>query len=197
MTLPAWRPGSDSITSCPLSLPEAGSKQGRPCVLRSPPSCLSSYPILGRLGKQKKKKVLVCMWRVTLVVAWALSPAVFVEGCAGDLGEGLQSGHVLPLRGLQGRWVGPVTPSDPGCGNPTKGLLSIGPKGFGLDPFRSTLIIQGEVDESGRLSGSTRRQGADHKELGITFDGSAVAPDAIEGTLQSGRCRWTVLLHRG
>src|SRR6478672_6532464 len=72
MTLPAWRPGSDSITSCPLSLPEAGSKQGRPCVLRSPPSCLSSYPILGRLGKQKKKKVLLCMWRVTLVVAWAL-----------------------------------------------------------------------------------------------------------------------------
>ncbi len=76
--------------------------------------------------------------------------------------------------------------------------MSIGGKGFGFDPFGSTTVIRGEVSDDGHLSGRLVRQGADHQDLSISFDAmGAAATDAISGTLQSGRCRWTVTLRRG
>jgi hypothetical protein len=144
------------------------------------------------VGKLKRKNVLGIFWSLTGFVG-----LVLYAGCATDLGEHLQSGQVLPLHGLQGRWVGSVTPSESACGKATKGSLSIGPKGFGFDPFQSTLTIQGEVSEDGRLHGSTTRRGADHQELVLIFDGTATTPGVLDGALESGRCHWAVSLHRG
>jgi hypothetical protein len=122
---------------------------------------------------------------------------VLLTGCEGDLGERLQSGRVLPLHGLQGRWTGPVVPKDAACGPAKQGLMSIGENGFGFDPFQSTTVIQGEVTKDGHLSGNLVRQGGDHQNLSISFDAMASEAETISGTLQSGRCHWTVALHRG
>jgi hypothetical protein len=122
---------------------------------------------------------------------------VLLAGCGTDLGERLQSGRVLAWHGLQGRWVGPVVPLDPSCGPATQGLMTIGENGFGFDPFQSTTMIDGQVDENHHLHGTLERQGPQHQSLSITFEGQASATDSIDGTLQSGRCHWTVVLHRG
>jgi hypothetical protein len=86
---------------------------------------------------------------------------------------------------------------DPACGSATQGLMSIGDKGFGFDPFQSTTVIQGEVGKDGRLNGSLARLGSDHQNLLITFEGAASGSETISGTLQSGRCHWSVTMHRG
>ena len=58
-------------------------------------------------------------------------------------------------------------------------------------------MVRGDLGDDGHLSGRLIRQGADHQDLSISFEGMAAGTDAINGTLQSGRCRWTVTLHRG
>ena len=124
-----------------------------------------------------------------------------LAGCKGDLGEPLQSGEVLRLQGLQGRWAGSVVPVSPSCGQVTEGLMSIAEKGFGFDPFQSTTVVQGVVTKDGHLNGSLLRQGGERQNLSIAFDGTAnlvtSEADTISGTLRSGRCQWTVTLHRG
>jgi len=123
--------------------------------------------------------------------------SALVAGCHGDLGERLQSGQVLAWHGLQGRWVGSVMPTDAACGLPTQGLMTIGEKGFGFDPFESTTVIQGEVSKDGHLNGGLAREGSEHQSLTITFDGLATDSGTLNGTLRSGRCHWTVTLLRG
>jgi hypothetical protein len=124
-----------------------------------------------------------------------------LAGCAGDLGESLQSGQVLPWHGLQGRWIGSVVPTDASCGRTTQGLMSIGEKGFGFDPFESTTVLQGVVANDGHMTGTLVRQGTERQSLSISFNGSAnhgdSKTDSIGGILVSGRCQWTVTLHRG
>ena len=127
----------------------------------------------------------------------ALSSPVMTAGCDTDLGEALQSGRVLAWQGLEGRWVGAVAPIEPACGPATQGLMSIGAQGFGFDPFQSTAVIDGKTSDDGRLTGSLTRQGAQHQDLSIVFDGRVVGSDVIAGTLRSGRCHWNVTLHRG
>jgi hypothetical protein len=125
----------------------------------------------------------------------------FLVGCAGDLGERLQSGQVLPWHGLQGRWIGSVVPTDASCGHMAQGLMSIGENGFGFDPFQSTTVLQGVVGNDGHLTGTLVRQGTERQSLSINFDGSATQgnskADTISGILVSGRCKWMVTLHRG
>jgi hypothetical protein len=149
------------------------------------------------MGKKNLKKILgLCCGRFSLC-GGGLLLSLLVGGCDGDVGERLQSGKVLAWYGLQGRWVGPVVPVEPTCGASTQALMTIGKKGFGLDPFQSTAVIHGDVGDDGHLRGSLVRQGADHQDLSIGFEGMAAGSDAISGTLQSGRCHWTVTLHRG
>jgi hypothetical protein len=170
---------------------------GRASRLRSAPSCRNGYQKLGQVGKRNLKKILDGrLSRVPMTIC-GLLVLVLVGACKADLGEPLQSGQVLALHGLQGRWVGPVVPTERACGPATQGLMTIGERGFGLDPFQSTAVIRGEVGNDGHLSGSLIRQGAEHQNLSIAFEGMAAGSDAISGTLQSGRCRWTVTLHRG
>lgn len=75
--------------------------------------------------------------------------------------------------------------------------MTIGEHGFAFDPFQSTAVISGDIDDNGRLSGKLLREGPERRGLSIAFNGMATARDAIDGTLQSGRCRWRVTLHRG
>ncbi len=157
--------------------------------LRATPSCRNGYQNLGRVGKNNLKKILQQL-------VWGFL-AISVIACHSELSEHLQSGQVLALNGLQGRWVGPVAPTTPSCGPTTQGLMSIGKNGFGFDPFQSTAIIKGDISEGGHLSGRLVRQGGDRQDVSIQFDGAASGSDAINGTLQSGRCRWAVSLHRG
>jgi hypothetical protein len=62
--------------------------------------------------------------------------------------------------------------------------MSIGEKGFGFDPFVSTVVIRGEVGEDRRLRGSTIHHSVDHQDLALDFEGFAATPDEIDGTLQ-------------
>jgi hypothetical protein len=165
--------------------------------LRATPSCRNGYQKLGHSGKRNQKIILTRPRGLSLADVRALLLVALIGGCAGDAGERLQSGRVLAWQGLQGRWVGPVVPVEPACGATTQGLMSIGGKGFGFDPFQGTTVLRGEVSDDGHLSGRLVRQGADHQDLSITFDAVAAERDAIRGTLHSGRCRWTVTLHRG
>lgn len=130
------------------------------------------------------------------LAAFLLVP-VLIAGCGRDLAEPLQSGRVLSWDGLQGRWVGAVTPADANCGGTTHGTMSVGPKDFGFDPFQSTVVIHGQVGDDGHLSGDLVRPGGDHQPVEISFVAAATGPDSIRGTLQSGRCHWTVTLERG
>ncbi len=123
-----------------------------------------------------------------------------LAGCGVDLGEKLQSGQVLAWHGLQGRWNGPVVPAEPSCGPTTHGLMTIGSKGFGFDPFESTTIMDGAIDPNGHLSGKLVRQFGNQPAQSISFDATAQSnggEDTISGTLQSARCQWKVTLHRG
>jgi hypothetical protein len=131
------------------------------------------------------------------LAAWHILLLMQLAGCNGDWGERLQSGRVLAVAGLEGRWIGPVVPKESACGSATKGLMSIGEGGFGFDPFQSTTVIQGTVDKDRHLTGSLTRQGAEHQSMSVSFDGQAADDATIGGTVSSGRCHWTVTLHRG
>lgn len=124
-----------------------------------------------------------------------------LTGCEADLGEKLQSGRVFAWKGLQGRWAGEVVPTEPSCGPSTHGLMSVGSSTFGFDPFEGTEVIQGVVTDDGRLAGTLQRQGGDHQNHSLSFEASASEPNSvtktITGKLASGRCQWTVTLHRG
>ena len=146
------------------------------------------------MGKKNLKIILGPQREVPGLVILILALAA---GCRTDLGEYLQSGRVLAINGLQGRWVGPVVPGATGCGSTTQGLMTIAEHGFGLDPFQSTAVINGTISNDGHLAGKLVRQGADRQTIAISFDGTATSPGMITGTLQSGRCHWTVKLRRG
>ena len=133
--------------------------------------------------------------RLHVIAAMLVLP---LSSCKEDLGEQLQSGRVLAWAGLQGRWVGPVVPNDATCGEAKWGLMTIGEKGFGFDPFASTIVIQGQVDPQGHLSGTLVRQGGNHQPMAISLEAAASADvSSITGIVQSNRCQWTVTLHRG
>ena len=152
---------------------------------------------MGHVGKRNLKNFLDRSGRPSGMSVRAPLLAALIGGCSQDLGERLQSGRVLAWHGLQGRWVGTVVPTERDCGGATQGLMSIGKGGFAFDPFESTATVRGDLGDNGRLNGRLVRQGADHQDLSISFAGVAEGTDAINGTLQSGRCRWMVTLHRG
>lgn len=126
--------------------------------------------------------------------------AVCLSGCGHkDLSEPLQSGRVMAISGVQGRWSGPVEPQGTACGATGHGLMSIGGKTFAFDPFQSTTVINGTIDDSGHLTGRLQRVGGDHQDLSIAFDGSVATTadsETITGTIKSGRCTWSVTLQR-
>jgi hypothetical protein len=128
---------------------------------------------------------------------------ILAVGACGDrdLGERFQSGQVVRLAGIEGRWVGDVTPEGPGCGATAKGTMSIGRARFGFDPFQSTVVITGDVATDGHMEGTMVRTGAEKQVSSISFKGQAKSgsaeSEAITGELASGSCRWSVLLRRG
>ena len=162
--------------------------------LRIMPSCPNHYQNLGKVGKKNQKKILAYL--SSHPTCWLLC-LLLVGGCRGGLSDALQSGGVLPWNGLEGRWVGEVTPAAASCGPATKGLMTIGEHGFALDPFQGAEVVRGDVTKDGRLVGKLVRTGPGHQDLSVTFEGTASKVNTIEGLLQSGRCRWTVTLHRG
>lgn len=138
--------------------------------------------------------------RSPLGVAVSLNCLWLLVACTGDAGERLQSGRVLPWAGLEGRWVGPVTPSDPGCGVGVVGLMSIGSDTFAFDPFQSTAVLRGKVGSAGDLVGKATRPVLAGSSITMEFLGRVTRSESDErivGTLISGRCHWSVILFRG
>src|SRR5271169_2968757 len=111
------------------------------------------YLELGHMGKKKPKIILEQLCGLACTAVRALLLLALITGCKDDLGERLQSGRVLAWQGLQGRWVGPVVPTEHACGATTQGLMSIGDKQFALDPFQSTTVVRGELSASSHLNG--------------------------------------------
>jgi hypothetical protein len=122
-----------------------------------------------------------------------------ISGCNNELADKLQSGQVMNMFGLQGRWAGSVTPDADGCGQTTTGLMTIAGNTFAFDPFQGTTVINGTVSDSG-LQGSKSRPGNGQQVVSISFSGTAKAQDGaeetIEGRMESGHCSWTVSLKR-
>jgi hypothetical protein len=171
--------------------------QWQASCLRILPLCQELYQKLGKLGKRKKKKVLEYPGGPAGRQTYALLCLLVCGGCHSELSDRLQSGQTLSWYGLQGRWVGSVTPVGALCGPATKGLMTIGERGFAFDPFQSTQVVHGDIDENNQLVGKLVRAGPERQDLSLAFAGTAATADVIEGSLQSGRCRWTVRLHRG
>jgi len=122
-----------------------------------------------------------------------------VSGCIHDAADRLQSGKVIALFGLDGRWAGPVTPKTDGCGQTSTGLMSVGVSTFAFDPFQGTTVINGTVSDN-RLAGTLSRPVNGQQVVSIRFSGAAVKHDGgeetIEGELVSGHCSWVVSLKR-
>jgi hypothetical protein len=163
-------------------------------ALLTSPLYQSRYQKMGHMGKRILIKFL--RRRIGGFAACALL-ALPISGCETDVAEKLQSGKVLALYGLQGRWVGSVTPVDASCGPATRGVLTIGGGDFGFDPFQSSTIIQGTVGRDGQLGGIFIRQDSHHQPISISFNAAAAGGEAITGELVSGRCHWAVALRRG
>jgi len=129
-----------------------------------------------------------------------LATLLTIAGCHNEAADRLQSGEVIGLFGLEGRWAGPVAPTTEGCGQTTTGLMTVGRKTFAFDPFQGTTVINGTVSDAD-LQGSLTRPGNGQQVVSISFKGTAVqhhgSGEAIEGRLGSGRCSWTVNLKRG
>ena len=161
--------------------------------LRITPSYRNFYQNLGEVGKKNQKKILAI---VPLFPVFATS-LLLTGGCHSELSDALQSGRVLSWNGLEGRWLGDVTPAAASCGPATKGLMTIGEHGFAFDPFQGSEVVRGDVAKDNRIVGKLVRTGPGHQDLSINFEGRASTANSIEGLLQSGRCRWTVALQRG
>lgn len=123
--------------------------------------------------------------------------ALALTGCADRIRETLQSGTDLSEGS---RWAGPVVPTGADCGQQTTGLMTLGGGRFSFDPFQSVTAIAGKV-ERGRLEGESTRTVPGANGVTIRFVGTmnrpADGPAAIDGTVSSGRCAWTVSLHPG
>lgn len=133
-----------------------------------------------------------------IVAAGILLPGI---GCGtSDPALILQSGRVFGLIGLEGRWVGKVSPTGPNCGASSTGLMSASRDKFAFDPFQSTTIIHGDVVK-GRLTGRLERIGGDHRVSAIELDAQATTGSdgnqSIQGELKSGSCQWHIELHPG
>jgi len=135
-----------------------------------------------------------------LSVAHSVVCLSLLASCADDPGEALQSGRVLAWAGPEGRWVGPVTPVDPGCGVRTTGLMSIGNAAFAFDPFQSTQVLHGKIGPAGDLKGEVVRPIPGGRSAVMDFLGQIEGTEGnarVVGTLTSGRCHWGVTLLRG
>lgn len=120
--------------------------------------------------------------------------------CADNPGDLLQSGRVLAWAGPEGRWVGSVTPVEPGCGVATTGLMSIGSAAFAFDPFQSTDVLHGTINRAGDLTGEAVRLIPGDRSVVMDFIGrvqSSEGGERVVGALMSGRCHWVVTLLRG
>ena len=178
-------------------IPSSGSstRLGRELfALLTSPLYQGRYQKMGHMGKRILIKFL--RRRIGGFAACALL-VLPIGGCDTDVAERLQSGKVLAWYGLQGRWVGSVTPVAASCGPSTRGVLTIGEGDFGFDPFQSSTIIQGTVGHDGQLGGTFIRQDTHHQPISISFNATAAGEEAITGELVSGRCRWSVALRRG
>ena len=154
------------------------------------------YDFMGRLGKA------IFPFSSKFSYACGVSLLLLIWGCKGsDPSMLLQSGRVVSLGGLEGRWVGPVSPEGSGCGITTTGLMTIGKGGFGFAPFENTVVLRGKVGSDDSVSGEEERISGDKQILVIHVAGQVVhadgEPDRIEGALKSGRCQWRVELTRG
>lgn len=137
--------------------------------------------------------------RVLLVCALCMS-GCGIQKIPDVVSRNIGTGEVLGIVGLDGRWAGSVTPTVPGCGAETIGLMTIGGDSFGFDPFQSTSVIKGTVQDGNHLLGILNRPGGNKQALAIALDARA-APAAdgrkeIAGSLISGRCIWRVTLRR-
>ena len=165
-------------------------------VARLSASWIDLYAFMGRVGKGK---IPFCSF---FSYGLRFAPLLLAFGCnASDPVTMLQSGRVVGLGGLEGRWVGLVAPEGAGCGSPTTGLMTIGQGSFGFAPFQNTVVIRGKIGADDRIEGELERPGGDKKILAITLKArliqDAVGSAGIEGALASGKCRWTVKLTRG
>jgi hypothetical protein len=127
--------------------------------------------------------------------------ALTISGCHNEAADALQSGKVMGFIGLEGRWAGPVVPNSDGCGQTTKGQMSVDRRTFAFDPFQGTTVISGTVSDTDALEGSLSRPGGGQETVSISFSGAVDQHDGggetIDGQLLSGHCTWAVSLKRG
>jgi hypothetical protein len=135
---------------------------------------------------------MMCRLQQKMLLALSL---VTVTGCVHEINEAVQSSS-----GNGNQWAGPVVPTVPDCGSQTTGLMTLSSKEFSFAPFSGVVVIQGKVDKD-HLEDSSNGGALGQKSTTIQFTGTinhpTNGPPTIEGTTTSGRCTWSVTLHRG
>ena len=164
----------------------------RRCAARPSASWMNLYGILGYMGKGKIP--LIGLFSYGLVIGLTL----MAFGCSGEEAASvLQSGRVVGLGRVDGRWVGPVSPVSAGCGNQTIGTMTVGQGSFGFAPFGNTVSIKGRVGPDDAMDGVLERLGGDRKPVSIRMHAEASEEGSIVGKLDSGKCQWAFKLARG
>jgi hypothetical protein len=155
-------------------------------------SWVNLYNFLGHVGKGK------IPWAGLFSHVPLLCVLLLLLGCSGDdAAMVLQSGRVVGIGGLDGRWQGTVHPTKPKCGSDTIGLMTIGQGSFGFAPFQNTVAIKGEVKSDDVLAGTLERLGGDKKTVKLVVVAQLSDDSGIVGNLVSGRCEWSFKLTRG
>ncbi|MDE2516968.1 MAG: hypothetical protein KGL12_13150 [Rhodospirillales bacterium] len=103
-----------------------------------------------------------------------------------------------PGGSLEGAWAGSLHADTASCPGGQRAQMHIGADGhFAIDPFASTLVIDGRQGSDGHFWGQLDRPDPAGHMLRLTFDAIATADHGtLIGTLASGPCRWSVSLHR-
>ena len=113
----------------------------------------------------------------------------------------LLSGCVAIPTGLQGRWVGTVTPVSGTCDPASHALLMITPADKPpytamFSPTGGVLTLHGSSDGVDHVTADSDAPGMNHQPYVLRFDATRQA-DTLTGTYLSPRCRANVVLSRG
>ena len=97
--------------------------------------------------------------------------------------------------GINGRWVGMVTPDAAGC-RASRGVLVAESSRFVFNPSEGVITLRGTISPTGDMEGVYQTLDPDHHPVVFRFDGK-LSGKQIQGVLTQPGCRASVALQPG
>jgi hypothetical protein len=136
--------------------------------VRNPPSLIKLYGKLGRVGKEKMRKIRI------------ISLALLVYGCSAN----------QPIT-----FSGQIVPQTGACDAAAPAVLIKRGHYVQFTPHEGVLILNGQAAPDGTIHASLDTQGPDRKPYPLLLD-ATLAGQTIAGKYVTPRCRYTVTLRR-